>query len=133
MTNEFNRTSLTPFLSQRGPVLKFFCLPLFLSFLPNTESKKSKNPLGFPLESAHPGFHGSGFLAALHLTFIKNLTDETRLLLSFSVIIWFKEIKGLSKTKSRSWGKPRGGTPGGFEAVFPSAMPCGRVVFNKRK
>lgn len=84
------------------------------SFLPNMESKKSKNSLGFPLESAHPGFHGSGFLAAIHLTFIKNLTDETRLLLSFSVIIWFKEIKGLRKTKSRSWAKPRGGTPGGW-------------------
>lgn len=53
--------------------------------------------------------------------------------LGSSVIIWFKEIKGLSRTKSRSWGKPRSGTPGGCEADFASAMPCGRVVFNKHK
>lgn len=68
-------------------------------------------------------FHGSGFLATLHLTFIKNLTNETRLLLSFSVIFWFKEIKGLRKTKSRFGVNHVGGKWAGARQLFKVLCP----------
>lgn len=98
---------------------KVFPLYSFFSFLCNTEREKYKNSVGFSSGvSTVMAFHGSGFLATLYLAFIKNLTNETRLLLSFSVIIWFKEIKDRRKTKSRFWGKPRGWKTGLVQSRF---------------
>lgn len=105
-------------LSQSG-VLKLFHFPHFFLFSATLKARTFKNSAGFSSSvSTVMAFNGSGFLATLYLTFIENLTNETRLLLSFSVIFWFKEIKSLRKAKSRFWGKPCGWKTGLVQGSF---------------
>lgn len=116
--NKCDQTSLTPLISQSVLVLELFHILLFLS--PHTEIKWLMNSVGFSSSvSTVTAFHGSGVLATFHLSFIENLTNETRLLPSSSVIIWFKQIKGLRKVKPRFWGKPPGWKTGLAQGSFP--------------